>query len=150
MVDMKPVKHWLEWFKSKERRKSERVSEPRLAAYYWEGDKPKAHTVRDISGTGLYLVTEERWYPRTLVRMTLQKTDSTDESTVRSIAVESMVIRWGEDGVGLVFLPPDSNGSNGGHSQLANGADKRTLERFLKQVSSNQVKAIIECVLAAS
>src|SRR5580658_487668 len=143
---MKFFRSWLDWLWTSDRRAAKRHTMPSLAAYYWNGGNPKAHTVRDISGTGLYLVTEERWYPRTLVRMTLQKTDSTDESTVRSIAVESMVIRWGEDGVGLVFLPPDSNGSNGGHSQLANGADKRTLERFLKQISSNQVKAIIECV----
>ena len=34
-----------------------------MAAYYWNGAAPKAHTVRDISSTGLYVVTEERWYP---------------------------------------------------------------------------------------
>jgi hypothetical protein len=147
---MKAFKNWLGRFKSQERRKAERVLNPNLAAYYWDGDKPKAHTVRDISLTGLYLVTEERWYPRTLVRMTLQKVDVAEDDMERTIAIESMVVRWGSDGVGLTFLPPDGNESGGGQNRLANGADKKTLEKFIRQVTSEQVRAFVESVVVAS
>ena len=51
-----------------------------LAAYYWTGAAPAAHNIKDISSSGLYVVTEERWYPGTLVMMTLQKTSDGEES----------------------------------------------------------------------
>ena len=149
---MKSFRSWFDWLWSSERRGAERHAMPPLAAYYWNGGNPKAHTVRDISSTGLFLVTEERWYPRTLVRVTLQKTHSTAEDPQRSITVESMVVRWGTDGVGLELIPPESGGSKGVYVQATNGTDKKSLERFLKEISSinnGQVEAIVERVLLA-
>jgi hypothetical protein len=142
---MKFFRSWLDWLWTSDRRAAKRHTMPSLAAYYWNGGNPKAHTVRDISLTGLFLVTEERWYPRTLVRVTLQKTDGADDDTQRSITVESMVVRWGSDGVGLELLPPDSPNSNG--DLTSNGADKKALQRFLKEISLNKVEAIVERVL---
>jgi hypothetical protein len=49
-------------------------------------------------------VTEERWYPGTLVLMTLQIMDGVEESEERSITVHSRAVRWGNDGVGLQFV----------------------------------------------
>ena len=147
---MKPLGSWLlDWLRHGERRRAERHPTPTVDAYYWNGGEPKAHTVRDISSTGLFLVTDERWYPRTLVRVTLQRTDDADDDMQRSITVESMVVRWGSDGVALELILPESSGSKRGRAQLANGADKNSLERFLKQISSNKVEAIVEGVLLA-
>ncbi|MFY9939485.1 MAG: PilZ domain-containing protein [Silvibacterium sp.] len=142
---MKFFRSCLDWLWTSDRRAAKRHTMPSLAAYYWNGGNSKAHTVRDISLTGLFLVTEERWYPRTLVRVTLQKTDGADDDTQRSITVESMVVRWGSDGVGLELLPPDSPNSN--RDLTPNSADKKALERFLKEVSLNKVEAIVERVL---
>jgi hypothetical protein len=142
-------KSLFERFKSKERRRADRLPVPGLAAYYWDGGKPRPHEIRDISSTGLYLVTEERWYPRTLVRMTLQRTDAAEDGKERSITVESMVVRWGTDGVGLVFIPPEMSEFRNGDSQLANGADKKTLEKFLQEIALNKVEATVESVLDA-
>ena len=139
---MKFFSSWFDWLRSTDRRAAKRQPMPPLAAYYWNGGSPKAHTVRDISSTGLFLVTDERWYPRTLVRVTLQKIDRAGNNTQRSITVESMVVRWGSDGVGLELFPPNS-------TRLANGADKGVLERFLKEISSNKVEAIVEGILLA-
>jgi len=147
---MKSFRSWLlDWLRYGERRRAKRHPTPTLAVHYWNGGRPNAHTVRDISSTGLFLVTDERWYPRTLVRVTLQRTDGADDDTQRSITVESMVVRWGTDGVGLKILAPESPDSNGRHTRLANGADKKAWERFSKQISSNKVKAIVEGVLLA-
>src|SRR5271170_2566033 len=143
---MKSFSSWFNGLWSTDRRAAKRQPMPPLAAYFWNGGSPKAHAVRDISSTGLFLVTDERWYPRTLVRVTLQKTDGADNDTQRSITVESMVVRWGTDGVGLELLPPNSNG---GPTRLANGADKGVLKRFLKEISSNKVEAIVEGILPA-
>ncbi len=125
----KPPKSWLERFWSPDPRRAPRDTSPRLAAYYWTGAAPEAHSIRDISSTGLYVVTEERWYPGTLVLMTLQRTDDGDEVTERSVAVLSRAVRWGEDGVGLQFILPKSQ-----DAQRNDGADRKTLDRFLNEL----------------
>src|ERR1019366_451978 len=65
-------KSWLQRWWSTELRQAPRHPAPGLEAFYWDGLPPSPHDVRDISSTGLYLVTDERWYPGTLVLMTLQ------------------------------------------------------------------------------
>jgi len=122
----KPPKSWLERFWSPDPRRAPRDATPRLAAYYWTGAAPEAHNVRDISATGLYVVTEERWYPGTLILMTLQRTDDGEEVTERCVSVLSRAVRWGEDGVGLQFILPKA-----GDARRSDGVDKKTLERFL-------------------
>jgi hypothetical protein len=105
-----------------------------LAAYYWTGGAPKAHPIRDISTTGLYVVTEERWYPGTLILMTLQEADSGEEGVGRAISVHSRAVRWGNDGVGLQFIPLDTPAAHKGLNPLVHGADKKDLEQFLEKL----------------
>ena len=62
---------------------------------------------RDISPSGLYLLTEGRWYPGTMVMLTLQKNGEIVAGSEQSIAVEAKVIRSGDDGVGLAFVLPE-------------------------------------------
>ena len=117
-----------------ELRKAPREPLPGLAAYYWTGAAPKAHSVRDISSTGLFVVTEERWYPGTLVLMTLQETDGREDSAERSISVHSRAVRWGNDGVGLQFIPKDAPEARKGLNTLAHGVDRKELEQFLERL----------------
>jgi hypothetical protein len=140
MSDVKPPKNWLKrWWspdprKAPNLRSAPRESLPGLAAYYWTGGAPKAHPIRDISTTGLYVVTEERWYPGTLILMTLQEADSGEESAGRAISVHSRAVRWGNDGVGLQFIPLDTPAAHKGLNPLVNGADKKDLEQFLEKL----------------
>jgi hypothetical protein len=117
-----------------ELRKAPREPLPGLAAYYWTGAAPKAHSVRDISSTGLFVVTEERWYPGTLVLMTLQETDGREDSAERSISVHSRAVRWGNDGVGLQFIPQDAPEARKGLNTLAHGVYRKELEQFLERL----------------
>ena len=140
MTDIKPPKSWLDrWWspdprKAPDLRKASREPLPGLAAYYWTGASPKAHTIRDISSTGLYVVTEERWYPGTLILMTLQETDNGEQGFESSIAVHSRAVRWGNDGVGLQFIPQDVPAARNGLNPLAHGADKKELDQFLERL----------------
>ena len=131
---VRPPKNWLERWWSPDPRKAPREPAPGLAAYYWNGAAPKGHTIRDISLTGMFVVTEERWYPGTLVLMTLQKTDSGESIAERSISVMSRAVRWGNDGVGLQFVLPEDQNSRQGQSPLMDGASKRDFARFLKRL----------------
>jgi hypothetical protein len=97
--------HWFARSSSNDRRRTERYTAPHLAAYYWTGAQTPPHSVRDISSTGTYLVTEDRWHPGTLLMITLQKpATAADNRSSRSIRVQSKVIRSGTDGVGLAFV----------------------------------------------
>lgn len=129
---------WLRNWLSADRRKSPRQPLPGLVAYYWTGSAPRAYQIADISATGFYLLTEERWYPGTMVLMTLQRTDSDGQNLEDSIAVQSLVVRWGSDGLGLAFVLVPS-GSDG---QRARGADKKTLEKFLSRLKQTSRDSI--------
>ena len=109
----KPAKSWLQKLINPdppEPRKASREALHGLAAYFFTGGDPRAHAIRDISATGLYVLTEERWYPGTVVRMTL--TDQGKPGSERSLTVHASVVRWGNDGVGLQFVAADA-GPNG-------------------------------------
>ncbi len=125
---------WLQRWWSPDPRKAPRVPTPGLAAYYWNGASPAAHGIRDISSTGLYVVTEERWYPGTLVLMTLQRNDLAEEVAERSIAVQSRAVRWGPDGVGLQFVLPDERDRRRGDAAVLDSVDRKEFERFLEQL----------------
>jgi hypothetical protein len=42
-----------------------------VAAHYWNGGDATAVEVKDVSETGAYLVTTERWYLGTILTITL-------------------------------------------------------------------------------
>ncbi|MGD0345735.1 MAG: PilZ domain-containing protein [Terracidiphilus sp.] len=127
-------RNWLQRWWSPDPRKAPRILTPGLAAYYWNGSAPVAHGIRDISSTGLYVVTEERWYPGTLVLMTLQRSDVDDELAERAIAVQSRAVRWGQDGVGLQFVLPDEQGRHCSNEPMLDSAGRKEFERFLEQL----------------
>lgn len=115
-----------------DRRKAERYRAPRLVAYYyWDDAVAVAHTIRDISAAGLYVVTEKRWYPGTLVILRLQRTDQTrNHRWERSVTVQSKVIRWGADGFALEFIFDKTEEL---HKQLdlVNGVEQQALSQFV-------------------
>jgi hypothetical protein len=134
---VRPPKNWLERWWSPDPRKAPRELSAGLAAYFWNGSTPKPHTVSNVSGTGLYVVTEERWYPGTLVLMTLQKAGESERIAERSIQVMTRAVRWGNDGVGLQFVLPDQQEGRKGRTPQAphiDGAGRKELARFLKDL----------------
>jgi uncharacterized membrane protein (UPF0127 family) len=129
---VKRPRNWLQRWWSPDPRKAPREAAPGLAAYYWNGEAPMAHGIRDISSSGLYVVTEERWYPGTLVLMTLQRSNLGEEMAERSIAVQTRAVRWGPDGVGLQFILAGEQ--DRGSAPIRDAARKKEFERFLGQL----------------
>src|ERR1035438_8246671 len=128
------MKSWFESLFSDDRREAERFSLPPLMAYYWDGAAPTPHPIRNIDIAGMYLITERRWYPNTLITMTLQRTDVANSDPNRAIAVNARVVRSGKDGVGFRFLLPNVNDVSAAHGLPATKADKKTLARFLTRI----------------
>jgi hypothetical protein len=114
-------------------RNNSRESLPGLIAYYFTGGVSVGHEVRDISPTGMYIVTGERWYPGTVVRVTL--TDRHNPIAERSITVNAKSVRWGSDGVGLEFILEERKRGKSQHAarmELANGMDPEEVDEFLR------------------
>jgi uncharacterized membrane protein (UPF0127 family) len=130
----KQPRNWFQRWWSPDPRKAPRTPAPGLAAYYWNGSLPVAHGIRDVSSSGLYVVTEERWYPGTLVLMTMQRTGCGEELAERTIAVLSRAVRWGPDGVGLQFILPDEKDQRQGNTPVLDSAGRKEFERFLEQL----------------
>lgn len=135
---MSARRSWLSRLFSIEHRRSQRKPAPGLVAYYWEGAAPMAHEIRNISSTGFYLLTRERWHPGTVVTMTLQKTAVAGSAPELYIAVQTKVIRLGDDGVGFVFVQLEPHGADSGEGSSSKPVGKRALERFLDQLKSEQ------------
>jgi hypothetical protein len=133
---VKTPKSWLQRLLAPEPadpRKSPREELSWLGAYFFTGGKPVAHGVRDISATGVYVFTEERWYPGTVLRITL--TDLRQPTPDRSITAHAKVVRAGNDGVGLEFvLNGDKNSRRGDASSIDGqvaGVEPAQIELFL-------------------
>ena len=110
-------KEWL--FQSPERRRAQRYDQPGTVAYYWDGSVPVPREIRDISLTGAYLRTPERWYPGTIVKLTLKSNVPSE-----SIEVRCKVVRHGADGVGLQFISQEMK-------------ERKGLQSFLTSVIAN-------------
>lgn len=118
-------------------RGSPRLLKPPLVAYYWTGGTPKPQAVLDISSTGLFLVTHDRWHPGTGISMALQRTDQERGTPGYWIAVNVMVIRQADNGFGGIFIPCLPGLADNARRRAANRADKETLEQFIKQLAAS-------------
>lgn len=122
--------HWL--FPEVNQRRAIRYTSPGLVAYYWTGGAPYSHQVGNISATGLFLLTKERWAPGTLIQMTLQQQDGR-ASKNNSICVLSEVVRWGDNGSGFNFVLSDYDNVREYGILPSESIDRKSVERFLHQ-----------------
>jgi Flp pilus assembly protein TadG len=143
---MNTLSRWLKSLASREQRTVERQARPPLLAHYWDGGIPQAHAVKDISERGVYLLTEQRWYPGTFVSLSLQRKDVIESDPDRSITVNARVVRSGTDGVGFVFITPEQSNRVGDHT-LPLGADKKSFQRFLNRLCADNGQALVEYAL---
>lgn len=92
--------------RQRQRRRAPRIPVPGLVGYYFSGGHSKPHEIRNLSVMGFYMVTEERWMPGTVIRVTLQMKDSKGEDPLDTITVLSRIVNWGPDGGGFEFVLP--------------------------------------------
>jgi hypothetical protein len=128
--------NWFARLWSKDRRRAKRRDALPLVAHYWDGASPEPRQVRDISVDGMYLVTEDRWYANTLIKMTLTRSDKAEGEPDRSIGVTTRVLRAETDGVAFAFILPSSMQAVDPESDFHTQADRRTLEKFLSRLQT--------------
>ena len=123
---MKSVTSWFKGLSSSNHRGAERRKSPLLVAHYWDGGVPMAHDIQNISSTGFYLVTTERWHPGTVVTMTDTRTDIPDANASSEGYITVHVRRSFLGAVGVEFQvdqKPESSGQ--AESRTRESARKR-------------------------
>lgn len=128
------ILRWL--FPDVNERRATRYPTPGLVAFYWTGGAPHSYQVGDMSATGLFLLTKERWAPGTLIQMTLQRQDGRPYSAENSICVLSEVVRWGENGAGFNFVLTDYENVLDYGILPGEATDRRSVERFLLKIGA--------------
>ena len=131
-----PMKWLSRIFNLRDRRRDTRKLSPPLMAFYWDGGIPVPHSVPDISRTGLFLKTPDRWYPRTLLRITLQRRTRDPLEPEETITVQCRVVRTGHEGVGMAFMLADGYRSESPAS-VGRLASRKDLHKFFERLASD-------------
>jgi hypothetical protein len=131
---------WLKEIVKFDRRNKTRRGMPGVVAYYWDGSSSRAHEVLNVSTSGSYMLTDERWYPDTILKIILRRapggmadcSSAETKDDAGAICVLGRIVRAGPDGVGLQFVFPEDD-------QLADksrypecASDRGQLSRFLE------------------
>lgn len=90
-----------------ERRKNRRAFPRGLEVSYIAAAAPKKARIRDISPTGIYIVTDDRWPPGTNIALTIERKGFLDRQSRHHVRLWARSVRLGEDGVGLTFSRDD-------------------------------------------
>ncbi|MGC8549074.1 MAG: PilZ domain-containing protein [Acidobacteriaceae bacterium] len=122
-------------FGTSERRRARRQISPPLLAFYWNGGLPEPHVVPDISRTGMFVKTNDRWSESSLLRVTLQMQSEDPQKSGETITVQCKVVRAEEDGVGMALMLAEDKKSK---EEAAAGsmATRKQLKTFLEHLSA--------------
>jgi hypothetical protein len=97
-------KGWLDKFLKPDPDRADRRPVRDFAAYRWAGSALKQEAAKNVSSSGVYLLTDVRWQPGTVLTLTLQREGPVELSTKHRITTQARVVRCGHDGVGLSFV----------------------------------------------
>src|SRR5205823_3523433 len=101
-----------------------RCTNPGILAYYWEGGTPSGHPIKEISSTGAFITTSQRWYIGTILTLTLQS-DAVATQATDTLTISCRVARHEDDGVGVSFL-------------FTNAQDRKALEKFVRRIRAHR------------
>jgi len=169
-----------DWFKDpppKKQRMGARQPAPQLVAIHPSQEDAKEDPVKDISATGIYILTEDRWEEGTPIPLTLHRKSNQQEGSEDDLTLPAKTVRSGEDGVGLTFdFPKDVDPATWvslvegasreagpdnivGQFKLAEGvaflnricpnAEKEFRQKFCNELSSGRFKHAVEIAIKA-
>jgi hypothetical protein len=127
------MKQWL-LQEDQERRRAPRRAKPELVVHYWDGSAPKGRHIRDVSESGAYIYSAERWYVGTIIRLILQgyQTAMRQDGTfapMASTCVAARIVRHESDGLAVEFV-------------FHNKREEQTLQTFLTGIPDQPASLI--------
>ncbi|HVW09944.1 MAG TPA: PilZ domain-containing protein [Bryobacteraceae bacterium] len=80
-------------------RRAPRLAEREMVVEYWDGVAPAGPGIRDISESGAYIRTTEKWYSGAIIKLSFR-----GREPKTSVSVLAQVVRQGADGFAMEFL----------------------------------------------
>lgn len=117
-----------------ERRSSVRWPASGLVAYQIRGESLRKLEVRNISSSGIYVLTGERWKPGEMIQLSLQKNGLPEQRVDHRVEVEAGAVRFGSDGVGLTFALPAGTDLNLWDRAIQGKASETGAEYIVKEI----------------
>jgi hypothetical protein len=87
--------------------RAERRIPPGIAARYSSGAETKLGHIRNISTSGIFLETADRWPIGKVIQLTLQRENPAESPSDLEIDLQVRIVVHGQDGVGATFLLPE-------------------------------------------
>ncbi len=107
MTSKNKWKTWIHRLGYPETPRAERRSPSGFAARRADSPASKPAAIRNISSTGLHLLTEERWPIGELIPLIVEAKRLSEDPSAPQIRVQARVVRHAEDGLGLSFVLPE-------------------------------------------
>jgi len=123
----KLVTRFLRWLYP-DQRKTPRHSYPPIVSYLGVAHATRSYQVADISASGFFMITVDRWLHGTQMPVTLERTDLGGTGFGKSITLLSTAVRSGPTGVGFSFVLPDAEAQG-------------VLESFIEGLKLNEYNA---------
>jgi hypothetical protein len=123
---MKRLMRWI----VPDQRVANRHAMPPVVAYLGMVRSTREYKIGDVSVSGFFMITEERWIPGSGFPVTLRRTDSDGHG--KTLSVYCTVVRVGVDGVGFTFLPPAVEDRHASDARDIARLDLTKLAEFLK------------------
>jgi hypothetical protein len=124
-----------------EQRKTNRHAMPPLVVYLGAVRTSKVFPVGDVSTSGFYMLSQERWLPGSEMPVTLQRTDG--EDIPATITLLAKVVHSGPDGVGFSFAVSGSE-AEGADAQPGIWAGEDDLNQFLDGLHLSEFEPELE------
>lgn len=100
---MLPIRN-LSGVRDRAERRDTRVPAPGVDAYYSLGPLEKQAPVKNISPTGVYLYTADRWPPGTTVLLTMKGRRHSRAELEPQVSIPARVVRHDDEGIGMEFV----------------------------------------------
>ncbi len=133
-----------------ERRSIIRLLVQGLIACTGDGENKKPCEVRDVSPTGLYLRTLERWKPGDVVSLVLLRKDATEEQREKRVTVELKAIRCDEGGVGFSWMWPEGVEFEPWKRVHTKRSDETDADFFLRELRLTRALAFLRQICPAA
>jgi len=104
---LSPLGSWLRKSSTGYRHRAERRPSPSLAAYHWDGSTPKENAIGNISATGAFLLTNQRWDPGDTLLLTLQRKGPPARIPEHRYSLQAKAVRSDRHGVAVSFVMPE-------------------------------------------
>lgn len=131
-------------------RSSVRRPTSELVAYQWVEGELRPLEVSDISSTGVYVKTEQRWQPGERVSLILQRKGPPEETPERQFLVDAGAVRWGHDGVGLAFILPPGMDVHIWEGPLKRREEEREPEYILREFRMSRALGFVGRICPAA